>query len=299
MPLTIDGQANSITSSVGGVNIPATVDTLSVGPSGSYMIANSSGVGIGTASSSSYKLDLNGILNQRSYIRLTDNISGGLASDYWIGRGGAGSGAASLALYAPTSRALEFGVGNTSYMTVETNAVKLQQASTQILNNAGRPILNQSGSILQVVQTVKTDAYGQNGNAWTDIPGMSLTITPSSSSSKVLIECRIGIVSLNGTYSSAFRLYRGATLIGGGDVVNSSESVFFRSSQMVNSDHGASDGMTYLDSPATTSTTTYKIQMKVQNAAGCYINRDYTGNNNADVYGSRTISTLTALEVSV
>jgi hypothetical protein len=48
MPLTIDGQANSITSSTGGVNIPATVDTLSVGPSGSYMIANSSGVGIGT-----------------------------------------------------------------------------------------------------------------------------------------------------------------------------------------------------------------------------------------------------------
>lgn len=48
MPLTIDGQANSITSSTAGVNIPATVDTLSVGPSGSYMIANSSGVGIGT-----------------------------------------------------------------------------------------------------------------------------------------------------------------------------------------------------------------------------------------------------------
>jgi len=48
MSLTIDGQANSITSSVGGVNIPATVGTLSVGPSGSYMIANSSGVGIGT-----------------------------------------------------------------------------------------------------------------------------------------------------------------------------------------------------------------------------------------------------------
>jgi hypothetical protein len=48
MPLTIDGQANSITSSVGGVNIPATVGTLSVGPSGSYMNVTSSGVGIGT-----------------------------------------------------------------------------------------------------------------------------------------------------------------------------------------------------------------------------------------------------------
>jgi hypothetical protein len=259
--------------------------------------ASSGNFGIGVAPS--YRLDVNGGLNIRSasgFIRLTDQSGGGTSSDYWIGRGGVAG--ASLALYAPTSRAIEFGVANTCYASVETNALKLYNA-TQILNSSGRPILNQSGSILQVVQAVKTDGYGQNGNAWTDIPGMSLTITPSSSSSKVLIECRIGIVSLNGTFSSAFRLYRGATLIGGGDVVNSSESVFFRSSQMVNSDHGASDGMTYLDSPATTSATTYKIQMKVQSGAGCYINRDYTGNNTADVYGSRTISTLTAWEVSV
>jgi hypothetical protein len=48
MSLTIDGQANSITSSTAGVNIPATVGTLSVGPSGSYMNVTSSGVGIGT-----------------------------------------------------------------------------------------------------------------------------------------------------------------------------------------------------------------------------------------------------------
>jgi len=57
MSLTIDGNANSITSSTAGVNIPATVDTLSVGPSGSYMIANSSGVVIGaTTKEAAYKL---------------------------------------------------------------------------------------------------------------------------------------------------------------------------------------------------------------------------------------------------
>ena len=47
MSLTIDGQANSIASSTGGVNIPATVGTLSVGPSGSYMNVTSSGTNIG------------------------------------------------------------------------------------------------------------------------------------------------------------------------------------------------------------------------------------------------------------
>ena len=260
--------------------------------------ASSGNFGIGVAPS--YKLDINGGLNIRSasgFIRLTDQSGGGTSSDYWIGRGGVAG--ASLALYAPTSRAIEFGVANTCYASVETNALKLYNA-TQILNSSGRPILNQSGSILQVIQAVKTDTFGLSANAWTDIPGMSVTITPSSSSSKVLIECRIGIISISSTtYSVAFRLYRGATLIGGGDPVGNSESVFFRDSGMVNADHGGSSGNSYLDSPATTSATTYKIQMKVQGGVSAYINRDYTGNNVSDVYGSRTISTLTALEVSV
>jgi hypothetical protein len=73
MSLTIDGNANSITSSVGGVNIPATVDTLSVGPSGSYMIANSSGVGIGTLTPQE-KVHISNS-SSSNYIRL-DNPSG-------------------------------------------------------------------------------------------------------------------------------------------------------------------------------------------------------------------------------
>jgi hypothetical protein len=73
MPLTIDGQANSITSSVGGVNIPATVGTLSVGPSGSYMNVTSSGVGIGTLTPQT-TLDVGGTIrntpDKSSYIQV-------------------------------------------------------------------------------------------------------------------------------------------------------------------------------------------------------------------------------------
>ena len=73
MSLTIDGNANSITSSTAGVNIPATVDTLSVGPSGSYMIANSSGVGIGTLTPRT-TLDVGGTIrntpDKSSYIQV-------------------------------------------------------------------------------------------------------------------------------------------------------------------------------------------------------------------------------------
>ena len=73
MSLTIDGQANSITSSVGGVNIPATVGTLSVGPSGSYMNVTSSGVGIGTLTPQT-TLDVGGTIrntpDKSSYIQV-------------------------------------------------------------------------------------------------------------------------------------------------------------------------------------------------------------------------------------
>jgi len=172
--------------------------------------------------------------------------------------------------------------------TIKTNAIQTV---------AGKPILNSTGSILQIVQTVKTDGYGQNGG-WTDVPGLSLNITPSSTSSKILIMCIIGCTSTNGTGSVAYRLYRNAVLIASGDPVNSSVGVLVRAAGMINSDHGASDSNTYLDSPATTSPITYKIQMLVQSGFGAYLNRDYTGNNTSEPYGSRTISTLTAWEVS-
>jgi len=73
MSLTIDGQANSITSSTAGVNIPATVGTLSVGPSGSYMNVTSSGVGIGTLTPQT-TLDVGGTIrntpDKSSYIQV-------------------------------------------------------------------------------------------------------------------------------------------------------------------------------------------------------------------------------------
>jgi hypothetical protein len=172
-----------------------------------------------------------------------------------------------------------------------------QLRTNSIVPVGGIPAGASGGGIIQCVQVVKTDGYGQN-SGWADVPGLSLNITPRSTSNKIIIMCTIGCTSINSNGSVAYRLYRGATLIASGDPVNSSVGVWFRSSQMINSDHGASDSHTYLDSPATTSQITYKIQMNVQSAMGAYLNRDYNGNNTSDTYGSRTISTLTALEIS-
>ena len=37
-----------------------------------------------------------------------------------------------------------------------------------------------NGGIIQVKQTLKTDAFSMNSNSFTDVTGMSVVITPSS-----------------------------------------------------------------------------------------------------------------------
>ena len=52
------------------------------------------------------------------------------------------------------------------------------------IGDAGLP----AGSVLQVVQTVKTDTFATTSTSFVDITGVSVAITPSSTSSKILIQ---------------------------------------------------------------------------------------------------------------
>ena len=126
MPLTIDGQANSITSSTAGVNIPATVGTLSVGPSGSYMNVTSSGI-------------------------------------------------AATSINATT-------IASTNITT------------TQVLNNSGKPILNSTGSILQVTEYHSTSTVTINSTA---IKCHEHIITTTSTNSNILVMVNVGRSSNN------------------------------------------------------------------------------------------------------
>jgi len=155
-----------------------------------------------------------------------------------------------------------------------------------------------AGAILQVVQTTKTDVDSMTGTTFADL-GLSVTITPSSSSSKVLIFMYASISSL-GSYDMKLRLLRGTTPISIGDAAGNrpraSTSLSFSYSTGA---YGAGNaGINFLDSPATTSATTYKLQ------AGAYgsstviaINR---GPNDSDLaaYEGRTASSMIAMEVA-
>jgi hypothetical protein len=139
--------------------------------------------------------------------------------------------------------------------------------------------LPSSGKILQVLQQTYSTATSNGTETYADT-GITLNITPSSASSKVLI-----FVTVAGMYRSAndcsarFQVMRGASSI------HEFEKNIMNSGGVAN--QSGTTVTNYLDSPATTSATTYKVQFRRNPAGGgtIYINL------------SDSISTITLMEV--
>lgn len=152
-----------------------------------------------------------------------------------------------------------------------------------------------SGSVLQVVSTTKTDTQTFTTATYTDITGLSVSITPTSTSSKVFITSNITAYAQTSTTQGFIRLVRNSTAIAVGDAagsrVQASTPVSF-----TNAYASLSTGFSYMDSPSTTSATTYKLQVRDENGNLVYVNRSQNDN---DLYnGGRYISTITAMEIA-
>lgn len=136
--------------------------------------------------------------------------------------------------------------------------LQLFTAGKKLLNSNGRAMLNQTGGILQVVQNTNTGSSATTSTTFVDVTNFTVSITPSSTSSKILIIASSRLINtlvaatnvqyyqalLRGA-TSLMERYMGAESAGGGLQALDSMSVC------------------YLDSPATTSSTTYKIQHRV------------------------------------
>jgi len=149
----------------------------------------------------------------------------------------------------------------------------------------------------RALSTTKSDTFTTTANStWTDITGLSVTITPSTSAKQILIMANVD-VGVTADVLVALRLMRGATPIGIGDTPGSRTSAtsgrYFNIGGTGGPTH-ATIPLLFLDSPATTSATTYKIQV-FQNAAGTIVvNRS---NSDGDAASSfRTISNITVIE---
>ena len=152
-----------------------------------------------------------------------------------------------------------------------------------------------NGGIIQVVQTVKTDVFTTtsvvSSGGYVDITGLSVTITPQSASNKILVDCQI--YNSNGNAVNFFRLLRGSTFINQpGGTSSSGASYNAHAHAYYNCDnYQDSTSIKLLDSPATTSATTYKVQTGTTSGT-CTVNA-FVGTSN--YYG---VSTITAMEIS-
>ena len=155
-------------------------------------------------------------------------------------------------------------------------------------------LIKGGGKIAQVVQTEKTDTFTTTSTSFTDITGVTVDITPAATSSKILIIASIQVGG-SSTVREALKLVRDSSDIHIGDAASSrTRATIFINPQGAGVVHSAS--IVFLDSPSTTSATTYKIQGVVESGNELTINRSLTDSDSATYY--RTPSSITAIEVS-
>jgi hypothetical protein len=145
------------------------------------------------------------------------------------------------------------------------------------------------GKILQVVSADKADSFTSTTASFIDVTGLSVSITPSATTSKILVFATVAGSVAGGSGDGIFRLVRDATAIAVGTSGSSVNG--FASVSQAYPNAIFSNVVTFLDSPATTSATTYKVQVYAATST-TYVNR-----RGADaLFGG--FSSITVMEVS-
>jgi hypothetical protein len=130
------------------------------------------------------------------------------------------------------------------------------------------------GKVLQVVQGTLTTAFTTTSTSFVD-SGLTVTITPSSATSKVMVFVSIptAYASRTGTGVSA---YAGTCLLRGATTLQTSDIGIFNYYNGSNWTAFNPIASSYLDSPATTSATTYKVQAASYVASSIYLDATST-----------------------
>jgi hypothetical protein len=150
------------------------------------------------------------------------------------------------------------------------------------------------GHTIQIQQTVKNDVFSSSSTSYVDITGLSVSITPVSVNSKILV---VANVKGQGGSNATTRLMRDSTAIflgtaSGSRTVGSGGDLFGSGSP---GGAGQTNVHFFVDSPSTTSAITYKVQLVVYGSTA-YINSTY---NDSDAsYTMRGASSITVMEIA-
>jgi len=151
------------------------------------------------------------------------------------------------------------------------------------------------GKIGQVVQTVHTGTEEAASTTGSTIPNFSCAITPTATSSKILVTVTASIVAW-GSRTAITQLFRDTTQIYMGDAAGPRPRAAFSSYD--NQGREARErSLCYLDSPSTTSEVAYTLKWLLQSPGTMLLNKSYTDNGTATTYDGRMASSITAMEV--
>ena len=155
-----------------------------------------------------------------------------------------------------------------------------------------------SGGIIQVKSVSKTDTFSSNSTSYTDVTGLSVSITPTRADSKILVMMHVQI-GHDSNVAGFLRLMRDSTAIAVGTDTSSRIASTVAMADDPTDDEINSTSITFLDSPSTTSSTTYKVQMNTEASGNTgYVHVNRSGEDADNNQNGRTCSTITVMEVS-
>jgi len=143
-----------------------------------------------------------------------------------------------------------------------------------------------AGAVLQVLSTTTTTLVTNSTGTYSST-GLSLNITPTSATSKILIKawCPIRYGTNNGGGNVGIRINRASgTVLMSNNLINNVNAIIDISYPIT---------LSYLDSPATTSSTNYTIEFALVNSSGVYTNPTVNWNS-----GLTQTSTLILMEIA-
>lgn len=155
-----------------------------------------------------------------------------------------------------------------------------------------------SGAVLQVKSTAKTDTFTSNAAsyAYQSVTGLSVAITPTSASNKILISVNSSWFPGGSNVTAVYlRVLRDATAIGVGDAAGSRLQAGWGNVSPNLPYNGDSLGYTFLDTPNSTSALVYQVQVATNGVAA---RLNFRGDDANTVDYLRSISTITAMEVT-
>ena len=185
--------------------------------------------------------------------------------------------------------------GGTGEKTLAEGQFAYIEATDQTQYYSGSSWLALGGKLGQVVSTTKTDTFTMASQTYATVTGLTATITPSSTSSKVLIVASLSAIGQSAVSRSTSRLIRDSTPISiantaGSRVVGTSPITLSGSAEVFSSI------LTFLDAPASTSALVYGVQVRSNDpAATTYVNRSESDTDNTSF--TRATSTITVMEI--